>query len=610
MRKSHQERLDSRVRDAVLPLLEELDTARSLSVTILLRHNEYLQLTQLRVVPDHYDSTVKYAKDCAATDLLRKYPGLPTGIDLEAAAIESFYQSERQCTKTNARLADFLDGCVVNHDYAIPEILQVVGWMRQFCRDLFAEMPLSLVARLGPGATVSDGSLLATVPDKFSSVPTMTSEFTCLLPVWDQTAWARAHYRRQHASISTPPEVVRGNIFFTVPKDSTKHRGAAKGPSLNVAYQLATGLLLRERLERVGVDLQTGQDLHRKLARESSVNDSLVTIDLSSASDTVSYNLVKLCVPSLWFELLESLREPMTKVEGKWVLLNKYSAMGNGFTFELETILFLAICHAAAMLHGESGHNLIAMRECSVYGDDIIMPKRMAKTVVSLLKFFGFLPNKEKTFLSGNFRESCGGDFFKGHEVTPFRLKNEITEPHHWIGCHNGIKALGLRLMRLTGGFSCTHASRIRVLANLPIHVRRLTGPSWLGDVVIHDDDSDTWRTRLQQHPYDENTWTLDVWAPVRKVVEWKHFYHDVVLASALYGSASSGVSPRGVSGYRKKRVGQPRFAWTDSLQLKSPILKRIESVTRCSNTPYVVRREKLPVTVVLPGDQRTVVRV
>lgn len=599
--------LDQKVLDSVLPLLAELDTARALTATILLRNHEYTQLTDLWADPAHYDSAVKHAKSAAASDLLRKYPGLPTGIDLEEAAIESFWDSERRCAKTNVRLRDFTEGCAVNHEHALPEIHLVVDHMRTFVREVVGRLPESLVPKLGPGATVSDGSKLATVPDKFSSIPTMTSGFSCMVPVWDHTAWARAHYRRQHARLSTPPRVVRGNVFFTVPKDSKKHRGAAKGPSLNVAYQLATGTALRDCLKKVGVDLQTGQEHHQILAREGSVNDTLVTIDLSSASDTVAYQLVKLAFPSLWFELLETLREPMTQVKGKWVLLNKYSAMGNGFTFELETLLFLAICHAAAMLHGESGHNLLAMGEMSVYGDDIIVPKRIAATTISLLKFFGFTPNKRKTFLTGEFRESCGGDYFHGHEVTPFRLTDEITEPHQWIGFANGITKLGRRLNRDFGCSIDYGRIRSRILSNLPVHIRKLTGPEWLGDVVIND-ESDAWRSRLQLHRDDPQTLVLDVWGPIHQVVGWEHFYYDVVLASALYGSGTEGVSPRGVSGYKRKRVGQPAFAWADSSPMKGSLLNTIERVTKIKSSFISTASSRAPSraidTDLLTGDQ------
>jgi len=580
MRKTQKDRLDRKVQDVVLPVLEELGTARALTVALLLRYHEYRQLVELKVSPINYDSTVKYARDCAATDLLRKYPGLPTGINLEDAAVKSFFDSEKQCKKTNDRLRDFTENYFVNDDYNFPEVHLVVDSMRQFCRVVLGEMPRDLNLRFGPGATVSDQSRLATVPDKLSSVPTMTSGFNCLMPVWDRTAWARAHYRRQHAKLSTPPLVVRGNVFFTVPKDSTKHRGAAKGPSMNVAYQMAVGRVFRTRLAAAGIDLEIGQQKHQKLACEGSVYDHLSTIDLSSASDTVSYQLIKLVIPALWFELIESLRESFTQVRKKWVLLNKYSAMGNGYTFELETLVFLGICYAAAKLHGEDGFDLINSGEVSVYGDDIIVPRRMSETVVSLLRFFGFSPNEKKTFLRGSFRESCGGDYFMGKEVTPFRLTDEITEPHQWIGFANGLVALGHRLSKACSARVDFGRARQRALSNVPVHIRRLTGPTWLGDLVVHQNDDSTWVDRLKRNQKDPNLLDLTVWAPVRKLVEWKHFTPDVVLASALYGSDGLGVSPRGVLGYKVKRVGRPDFLWSDSLPVKTSMLRLIEGVT------------------------------
>lgn len=580
MRKSQKDRLDPRVQDVILPVLEELDTARALSVAILLRHREYRQLVELKATPDQYDSTERYARSCAATDLLRKYPGLPTGIDLEDAAVRSFFDSEKQCKKTNDRLHRFNANFYADDAIEAPEVHLVVDSMRQFCRLTLGEMPRDLNLRFGPGATVSDQSRLATVPDKLSSVPTMTSGFNCLIPVWDRTAWARAHYRRQHAKLSTPPLVVRGNKFFTVPKDSTKHRGAAKGPSLNVAYQLSVGRIFRSRLADIGIDLEIGQQKHQRLAREGSIEDHLSTIDLSSASDTVSYQLVKLVIPALWFELLESLRESFTQVKKKWVLLNKYSAMGNGFTFELETLLFLGICYAAAKLHDEDGFDLINSGEISVYGDDIIVPRRMTETVVGLLRFFGFTPNQRKTFLQGNFRESCGGDYFLGKEVTPFRLEDEITEPHQWIGFANGLAALGHRLSKACSTRVDFGRARQRALSNVPVHIRQLTGPSWLGDLVVHQDDEVEWQKRLKPSLKDPNCLDLTVWAPVQDRVSWKHFTPDVVLASALYGSDGQGVSPRGVMGYKVKRVGRPQFLWSASLPVKTSMLRFIEGVT------------------------------
>ncbi len=565
--------LDRKIRDCVLPLLESLDTPRSLSVAILMKNEEWLQLVELRADPTQYEDVRDYARAAAATDLLRNYQGLPAVADTHQAAVDAFWETERTCALTNTRLRDLTEGCAVNDEQLPPEAYLVVGFMRTFVREVLGPVPNRLDFFFGPGATVSDGANLATLPDKLTSLPTVTSNAECILPLWEHTAWARAHYRRQHARTSKPIEVVKGNIFFSVVKNAKKKRGAAKGPSLNVSAQLGLGRLLRERLQAIGLDLQTGQDLHQKLAREGSVSDDSVTIDLKSASDTVAKLLIKLQLPEMWFDVLSSLREPFTRVEGKWCFLEKFSAMGNGFTFELETLAFLAIIAAAVRLHDDDVYRLIANNEVSVYGDDIIVPKRYSATVISLLRFFGFETNDEKTFTSGNFRESCGGDYFNGRMVTPFRLKEEISEPHQWISFHNGVIALQQR-MRSAGCYVDFEQALGRIRSQLPHVVRRCVGPTWLGDTVLHGFSG--WEVNLRER---KGLWWLPTWQPFSARLRWDHWYPDVQLASALYGAQSVGVSPRGVTGHRVKRVGRPQFLWSVDRQ-NGPLYRRLLRVT------------------------------
>ena len=160
---------------------------------------------------------------------------------------------------------------------------------------------------------------------------------------------------------------------------------------------------------------------HMRLARLASAGRlSCATIDLSNASDTVAYQLVKLVLPPDWFELLISLRAPFTDMDGKRVRLEKFSSMGNGFTFALETLLFWTLCDTVS--NGEA-------QVLRVFGDDIIVDTAHAKACVKALEFFGFTPNAKKTFLEGPFRESCGGDYFNGVSVRAVYVKNLPDEP-------------------------------------------------------------------------------------------------------------------------------------------------------------------------------------
>jgi hypothetical protein len=55
---------------------------------------------------------------------------------------------------------------------------------------------------------------------------------------------------------------------------------------------------------------------------------------------------------------------------------------------------------------------------------------------LGILSSLGFKVNQSKTFGSGNFRESCGGEYFKGHDVTPTYLLTlpSRTKPESMAG--------------------------------------------------------------------------------------------------------------------------------------------------------------------------------
>jgi hypothetical protein len=61
-----------------------------------------------------------------------------------------------------------------------------------------------------------------------------------------------------------------------------------------------------------------------------------------------------------------------------------------------------------------------------VYGDDTLVPASVARDVMKLLEACSLKYNKNKCFIDGKFRESCGTDAFKGEIVTPLRVKTRI----------------------------------------------------------------------------------------------------------------------------------------------------------------------------------------
>jgi len=296
--------------------------------------------------------------------------------------------------------------------------------------------------------------------------------------------------------------------------------------------------------------LNFGQTLHQSMAREASRSGSHATIDLEAASDSISYELVRFLLPRDWFELLDSLRSPFTLVRGKWVKLEKFSSMGNGYTFELETLIFAALAKACGGVDLGS--------DFSVFGDDIIIPTEFASDLVSVLKFCGFSLNEKKSYLSGSFRESCGGDFFDGASVRAHNLENDPCNPEDWISLANGLRRLGSSDPGCDFRDSYPHTAWMRCLDALPSHIRRLRGPSQLGDLVINDEFGYQFVTRTIGKDRKGPFRYIRCYKPIPKRLPLHHWKGGVLFAAALYGIDSSGVSTRGVWGYKVGLINFP----------------------------------------------------
>lgn len=525
-------------------LCTDIGTPVSRNVLRLVENGEFTELQKLRVRPDDYTDPEAYFKDACAVDFLRK-ADLDTPVDKEGTAVQTFWDCEVQNAKTNVRLSRYLPETLFLEEQADGAIHEFIVLWRKEIDFVLGRIPDHLTARFGQGATYADVGALKTVPDKMSSRPTITPHARdVILPFWHETMWAR-HLVKDRPE-NSDPIAVRGNIFFTVPKNGLTFRGCGKEPSLSISYQLDIGRLMKNRLKRIGIDLYHGQDLHRMLAKASSVTGHDATIDMSNASDTLSRVLPRLTLHSDWFELLDSLRSPMTRIQGKWVRLEKFSSMGNGFTFELETLIFATL--ARTIIRNEGGDP----SRVSCYGDDLIVPVEHSSSVMAALRFFGFTPNESKTFVKGSFRESCGGDFFNGKPVRAHYLEKIPNEPQQWISLANGIRRMAFDDPHSGDRWSYLRRAWRLCLDALPSDIRRCRGPSSLGDIVIHD-VPEAWSVRT--NPYSGEMFVRS-WVPIPSVLPWKHWLPNVQLACAVLGFPTRGVTPRDdISGWK--------MAWT-----------------------------------------------
>lgn len=232
------------------------------------------------------------------------------------------------------------------------------------------------------------------------------------------------HYFHQQDTLAgkVAMSAVLGSQMLTVPKNQEKVRTIAKEPLGNMIMQLAAGQYLTNVLAMIGLDITSQQVINKRLACFGSVTGEVATLDMTSASDMILTELVRALFPAEWVELLTAIRSEYTDIPGHGtVKLNMISTMGNGFTFPMMTLIIVSLIYGCrAVKPGKQRPFWVDWSRTAVYGDDIICPTDEVAVLITTLTDAGFIINKDKSYVEGPFRESCGGDYYKGVNVTPF----------------------------------------------------------------------------------------------------------------------------------------------------------------------------------------------
>ncbi len=178
------------------------------------------------------------------------------------------------------------------------------------------------------------------------------------------------------------------------------------------------------------------QHPNRELARKSSRSGDLATLDLSEASDRVLNELVLALLHRnpLFSEAVQATRSTHARVlvqnEEIVLKLNKFASMGSALTFPIEAMVFLVIVlmgiEKSARVTLTPKHIKSLVGSLRIYGDDIIVPVDHVHAVMKELESFGLLVNRSKSFWTGKFRESCGGDYYDGFDVTPVKFRRKF----------------------------------------------------------------------------------------------------------------------------------------------------------------------------------------
>jgi hypothetical protein len=377
--------------------------------------------------PDPWMSPREYAAVSLANSFLRKYRKV-NNRELDSRALAKFQASNIRCMGWELKEETLLDSMLIGEfKDSIYRFWNKAGFPIVDSFDQIFHYGMT-----GPGAAIRarGHSFYAKL---FSSPLSLTDRGLYVAYrryIDNYPEWSNAELIRTENYGS--PTIVPGNRIAYVPKDDRASRTICVEPSLNMFAQLGFGRLLEARLkEYLGIDLEKQPDKNRELCRVGSVTEEYASIDLSDASDSISLRMLREMLPMDMYSWLASLRSKSVETSpGKHEELFMVSSMGNGFTFPLETIIFSCVVQSALKVDGFPPVHPrgTALGNWGVFGDDIICPERVFSKVIRLLKILGFRVNLDKTFDKGPFRESCGYDFYRGHNVRGVYVKTLRTQ--------------------------------------------------------------------------------------------------------------------------------------------------------------------------------------
>lgn len=254
---------------------------------------------------------------------------------------------------------------------------------------------------------------------------------------------------------------------IAVPKDALRIRTISCEPLTMMFFQQGIMDYMYTRMfgrNSAGIGMQNfpfeNQALQQRRARSGSYCSSWARpmqqccIDLSNASDDVKCSHITLLFPPRWADLLMAFRSEEAHFEelDEVVTLQTYAPMGAAPCFPVESLVFGSIMFAGRFfsrgLRDPEG-------DWGVVGDDMCQPAYAYPLTLDLLDRGSFLPNLSKCCgPQTRFRESCGGDYYEGEDVTYVRPRflsmpsYKATAP--MVQMANGLAQRGFRITAQT----------------------------------------------------------------------------------------------------------------------------------------------------------------
>jgi len=267
-----------------------------------------------------------------------------------------------------------------------------------------------------PTRNPSDKSKFCTIYTKIQQYYP-ADQYYCGLPsFWDD------HFVHERTGQLSESECITAKLV-AVPKDSRGPRLICVHPAEAIWIQQGQRQVLERcittsYLTRGKINF-TDQTVNGKLALESSKSGYMCTLDLKEASDRIGTNLVRYLFGDYVYDLISCARASSIRLlDGRVIELNKWAPMGNALCFPVQSLVFYSLVRA-----GIRCRYGVTCDDIYVFGDDILFPACYYEGAIGALVSAGLVPNINKTFRKGLFRESCGVDAYNGIDVTPLRIR-------------------------------------------------------------------------------------------------------------------------------------------------------------------------------------------
>jgi len=396
----------------------------------------------LELVFDRFTGRLLDMPDIAAIRCVRQLTlmfakiALPTTLERNEAAINKYVECEHDLNSLELPDTSFGIGSLFQR---MSSIIGAPVW-----RNLSEAVDSgTLIPRHGPGSTAD--KLFGN--EKFLQTA-WPARLELLFPAYRMLAHngLRAVEVYDDIEIVEPGEELPVKITL-VPKTQSTPRIIAMEPTAvqyvqqallsNIAHHIKRDNLLNDM---ISLD---DQEPNRVLARLGSISGTYATLDLSEASDRVSLSLVERMLDKFptSLEAVLACRSTRAKLpDGRIIDLKKFASMGSALCFPMEALCFLTIV-VSSIIYNDLGEGFSELNDhelwerfhalkgrVRVFGDDIIIPNEYAADVMRDLEAFGLKINERKSFMNGEFRESCGGDFYKGEWVTPVRMRRMLPD--------------------------------------------------------------------------------------------------------------------------------------------------------------------------------------